>query len=78
MADERVSFSDHDRGDDEPERIVTARVKTEAHRLGFDVVGIARADVSLDRDIERYESFIAEKRHGEMKMCIRDRSGLGS
>jgi epoxyqueuosine reductase len=72
MADERVSFSDHDRGDDEPERIVTARVKTEAHRLGFDVVGIARADVSLDRDIERYESFIAEKRHGEMSWLARN------
>jgi epoxyqueuosine reductase len=72
MADERVSFSDHDLREDEHERILTARVKREAHRLGFDVVGIARADVSLDRDIERYESFIREKRHGEMSWLARN------
>jgi epoxyqueuosine reductase len=72
MADESVSFSDHDLRDDERERILAGRVKREARRLGFDVVGIARADVSLDRDIERYESFIAADRHGEMSWLARN------
>jgi epoxyqueuosine reductase len=72
MDNERVSFSDHDLGDEERERILTARVKSEARRLGFDVVGVARADVSLDRDIERYEAFIAAKRHGEMGWLARN------
>jgi epoxyqueuosine reductase len=72
MGSERVSFSDHDLGDDERERILTVGVKKEAHRLGFDAVGIARADVSLDRDIERYESFIAARRHGEMSWLERN------
>jgi len=72
MAGERVSFSDHDRPGDERERILAGRVKGEARRLGFDVVGIARADVSLDRDIERYEAFIAARRHGEMGWLARN------
>jgi epoxyqueuosine reductase len=72
MADESVSFSDHDLRDDDRERILAGRVKSEARRLGFDVVGIARADVSLDRDIEHYESFIAAKRHGEMSWLARN------
>jgi epoxyqueuosine reductase len=74
MDNERVSFSDQDPRDDEHERILTARVKSEARRLGFDVVGIAQADVSLDRDIERYEAFIAAERHGEMSWLARNAS----
>jgi epoxyqueuosine reductase len=72
MANERVSFSDHDVHEDDRERILTTRVKVEAGRLGFDVVGIARADVSLDRDVEHYESFIAAQRHGEMRWLARN------
>src|SRR6185312_7671730 len=39
-------------------RDLTARVRGHARELGFDAVGIARADVSLDRDIERYNAFV--------------------
>jgi len=72
MANERVSFSDHDLRDDGETRTLAIRVKSEARRLGFDVVGIARADVSLDRDAEHYESFIAAQRHGEMHWLARN------
>ena len=41
-------------------------VRAHARELGFDAVGFARADVSLDRDIERYEAFVAAGMHGEM------------
>ena len=57
-----VSFSDHDA----TARHLGERVRAEARALGFDAVGIARADVSLDRDIERYEAFVAAGMHGEM------------
>lgn len=40
---------------------------SEARRLGFDAVGIARADVPLDEDFERYEAFVDAGMHGEMK-----------
>src|SRR5258708_39614041 len=63
---DRVSFSDQPRLPSERGRILTARVHAEARRLGFDAVAIARADVSLDRDIERYEAFIGAGMHGEM------------
>jgi epoxyqueuosine reductase len=65
----RVSFADQANlpiDAVERRRILTARVHEEARRLGFDAVGIARADVSLDRDIERYEAFVEEGMHGEM------------
>lgn len=38
----------------------------EARRLGFEAVGVARADVPLDTDFARYERFLAEGMHGEM------------
>ena len=69
---ERVSFSDQPEPPGERGRILTARVHTEARRLGFDAVGIARADVSLDRDIERYEAFIEAGMHGEMAWLARN------
>jgi epoxyqueuosine reductase len=47
-------------------------VHAEARKLGFDAVGIARADVSLDRDIERYEAFIEAGMHGEMAWLARN------
>lgn len=43
-----------------------ARLVAEATRLGFDVVAFARADVPLDADFARYETFIANGMHGEM------------
>ena len=49
---ERVSFSDQVRGF--------------ARALAFDAVGITRADVRLEQDVARYETFIASGMHGEM------------
>lgn len=40
------------------------RVKEAAHRVGFDAVGIARADRSADAD--RFREWIARRYHGEM------------
>ena len=51
---------------------LTERVRAYAHGLGFDAVGIARADVSLDRDMERYEAFVARDMHGEMAFLGRN------
>lgn len=42
------------------------RVREEALRLGFDVVGVARADEPLDLEHARYREFIARGMHGEM------------
>ena len=57
-----VSFSDHD----VQARSLSERVRAEARSLGFDAIGVARADVSLDRDIEHYEAFVTAGMHGEM------------
>ncbi len=54
----RVSFSD--------------QVRREAVRLGFDAVGIARADVKLDRDFAAYESFVRDGMQGEMNWLGRE------
>jgi epoxyqueuosine reductase len=43
-----------------------ARIAHEAERLGFDVVGIARADVPLDVEHARYEAFVSAGMHGDM------------
>jgi epoxyqueuosine reductase len=42
------------------------RVCAVARSLGFDAVGIARADRPLDDDIARYDAFVAAGMHGEM------------
>ncbi len=57
-----VSFSDHDTA----AFGLGEKVRAKARELGFDAVGIARADESLDRDIERYQAFIEAGMHGEM------------
>lgn len=51
----------------------TERVRRYAVDLGFHAVGIARADVALDRDIERYDAFVAAGMHGEMEFLARHR-----
>jgi epoxyqueuosine reductase len=43
-----------------------SRLVAEARRLGFDAIGVARADVPLDADFARYEAFVAAGMHGEM------------
>ena len=42
------------------------RLVAEARRLGFDAIGVARADVPLAEDFARYEAFVAAGMHGEM------------
>jgi epoxyqueuosine reductase len=42
------------------------RIVAEAKRLGFEAVGIARADQPLEHDFERYRAFIDRGKHGEM------------
>jgi epoxyqueuosine reductase len=41
-------------------------VRTRARELGFDAVGVARADEPLDPDYGRYEAFVDAGMHGEM------------
>lgn len=53
---------------------LAAQVGRKAHGLGFDAVGIARADVSLDTDIAHYDAFVAAGMHGEMDWLARYRS----
>ena len=49
------------------ERIAnTAKVRAYARALGFDAVGIARADEPLTADYERYVSFLEQGYHGGM------------
>jgi epoxyqueuosine reductase len=42
------------------------RVVEAARALGFDAVGIARADVPLDVDFARYEAFVEDGKHASM------------
>lgn len=46
---------------------VTARVRARAELLGFDAIGIARADEPLTDAHDRYRAFVAEGRHGTME-----------
>ncbi len=68
MSRSDVSFSDHE----EPARRLAERVRGRARELGFDAVGITRADVSLDRDMERYEAFVRDEMFGEMAFLARN------
>jgi epoxyqueuosine reductase len=49
------------------------RIVAEARRLGFDAVAIARADLPLDADFARYESFLEQGMHGSMDWLGRAR-----
>lgn len=42
------------------------RIIDKARALGFDAVGIARADEPIDRDFDRYKQFVEQGMHGEM------------
>jgi epoxyqueuosine reductase len=67
MTQPGVSFSDHDAG----ATALGERVRAKARELGFDAVAVARADVSLERDVARYEEFVAAGMHGEMTWLAR-------
>ena len=45
----------------------------EARRLGFDAVAVARADVPLEAEYERYEAFLEQGMHGSMEWLGRSR-----
>jgi epoxyqueuosine reductase len=49
------------------------RIVAEARRLGFDAVAVARADLPLDADFARYESFVDQGMHGGMEWLGRGR-----
>ncbi len=51
----------------------TALVKDFAARLGFDAVGVARADAPMEVDLARYDAFVAAGMHGEMEFLARNR-----
>jgi epoxyqueuosine reductase len=42
-------------------------VRERARALGFDAVGVARADVPLGEDFTRYQAFLEQGMHGEME-----------
>ncbi|NUP12043.1 MAG: tRNA epoxyqueuosine(34) reductase QueG [Polyangiaceae bacterium] len=48
------------------------RVVERAKSLGFDAVGVARADEPLEVEFERYTAFVEGGRHGEMEYLGRD------
>jgi epoxyqueuosine reductase len=52
---------------------LTQSVKDEARRLGFEIVGIARADSPLTDDFARYEAFLDAGHHGDMAYLEADR-----
>ncbi len=43
-----------------------AAIEARARLLGFDAVSVARADLPLDVEFERYRAFVAEGKHGKM------------
>lgn len=50
-----------------------ARIIAEARTLGFDAVGVARADLPLDEDFARYEAFVDDGMHGGMQWLASSR-----
>ena len=49
------------------------RIIAEARALGFDAVGVARADLPLDEDFARYETFVDGGLHGGMNWLAASR-----
>ncbi|MGH7285282.1 MAG: tRNA epoxyqueuosine(34) reductase QueG [Polyangiaceae bacterium] len=50
-----------------PHGDLRARIVEKAKALGFDAVGIARADEPLEPEFDRYRSFVGQGMHGEMQ-----------
>ncbi len=57
---------------------MTERVVAKARELGFDAVGIASADASLDVDHARYEAFLEAGMHGTMGYLAENREARRS
>ena len=62
----RVSFDSQNGGSALPSA-PKARIVEKARALGFDAVAIARADLPLGEDFERYRAFVGAGMHGEMR-----------
>jgi len=71
MSGADVSFRDQDQG--RSAATATQRVRAAARSLGFDAVGIARADVPLGVDWARYNAFVDAGMHGEMGFLAQNR-----
>jgi len=54
-------------------RELRERIVEKARALGFDAVGIARADEPLELDFRRYEAFVDAGMHGTMQWLASDR-----
>ena len=52
---------------------LAGQVRAFALKLGFDAVGIARADRDLEQDIARYDAFVEAGMHGEMDWLAQHR-----
>ena len=63
----RGAQSPHSRAPRDPGPDVRSRVVEKARALGFDAVGIARADEPLEPEFARYEEFVGQGMHGEMQ-----------
>jgi epoxyqueuosine reductase len=51
-----------------------SRVVALARHLGFEAVGLARADAPLDQDVARYEAFVDQGMFGEMRWLAENRN----
>jgi epoxyqueuosine reductase len=67
-----VSIPDHVEAPSDPTHLAW-RVRIMAAELGFQAVGIARANVALDDDIARYDAFVAAGMQGEMSWLAKHR-----
>ena len=66
-----------------PSSDLDTRVRARARALGFDAVGVARADVPLGEDFARYREFVAQGMQGEMaylaeNAAVRERLDTGA
>lgn len=58
---------------DPAQRDLRERVVDKARSLGFDAVGVARADEPLELEFQRYEAFVDAGMHGTMQWLASDR-----
>ncbi len=52
-------------------------IRRRATELGFDAVGVARADVALGPELDRYRAFLSAGKHGAMDYLARDPEARG-
>lgn len=67
-------LSESEQGAPDPRSKIIAKARS----LGFDAIGIARADQPLDAELTRYKEFIAQGMHGEMAWLANNAEVRGS